>query len=616
MRDNDISKVGRPTHLVNEILNIAGYKFVELDRLPERRRFLLRECRERSIKGTILLSHEGINLFLAAPRSAIDGFLALLREDPALADFHVKESPCDRQPFNRLLVRLKKEIISFGVEGIDPAHSSTPKLKPSELKRWLDEKRPVTLLDVRNNYEVELGTFHDAVVADIDHFRQFPQAVQRLATLNDGTPIVMFCTGGIRCEKAGPFMQQAGFDDVYQLDGGILQYFEDCGGEHYDGDCFVFDQRVAVNSRLQETAAEVCFVCQAVLGPEQQASPRYVPGESCPVCYRTPEARLKQRRQEVRFRIAQVTSPLPGSIPYENHRPLNVPRRFHGWRLIDFLAAWHSHIPRDEWETRIAAGQFRWNDRPLQADDQVRDGQRLVCLMPATVEPDVNADIDLIYEDHALVVVNKPAPLPMHPSGRFNRNTLIWILDQVYDHPLRAAHRLDANTTGAVIFSRTRKAAAFVQSRFESREFNRQYLVMVHGSPAETRFSVEAPITDQPTWGGGRRSAATGKHCRTDFQVLATLPDRQASLLLARPRTGRTNQIRIHLWEAGHPVVGDPTYLRDRLMADTQTLGTTDEPMCLHAWKISLVHPETRQPVEFTAELPAWTATCRQHIPV
>jgi len=601
-----ISKIPEKCFAMTDIVNIAGYKFVALDRLAERRVALLQACRDRSIKGTILLSPEGINLFLAAPRPEIASFLDGLRSEEAFRDFHVKESFSDRQPFNRLLVRLKKEIISFGVEGIDPELRTSPKLKPSELKNWLDEGRPVTLLDVRNNYEVELGTFENAVVADIDHFRQFPDAVRGMQNLNNGTPIVMFCTGGIRCEKAGPFMEQAGFPSVYQLDGGILQYFEDCGGDHYDGSCFVFDQRVAVDHQLAETDDEVCFACQAVLTPEHLASDKYIAGKSCPFCFKTEAETQAMKRERRAIQFASVVDPLPGSLPYDNYRPLNVPRRFDRFKLLDFLCEYHSHIKRDDWQARVERGWLTFNGQALASEDQVREGQRLEHLCPATIEPEVNGKIELIYEDSSLVVVNKPAPLPMHPSGRFNRNTLTWLLDQVYDHQLRAAHRLDANTTGVVVFSRTRKIASIVQPQFEQQKVKKQYLALVNGLLPDDEVQVEMPITDQPSLAGGRRVAANGKACRTDFRVVSRSESGNCTLVEAYPMTGRTNQIRIHLWHLGFPVMGDPTYLPNQETGVSQTLSIKDQPMCLHARKIGFDHPASGLPVKFSAPVPDW----------
>ncbi len=183
-----------------------------------------------------------------------------------------------------MLVKIKKEIIAFGVAGIDPANHPTPKLPARTLKQWLDEGRPVTLLDTRNDYEVRMGTFRGAVAARVRHFREFPGAVPRLRTELKEQPIVMFCTGGIRCEKAGPFMERAGFKNVHQLDGGILKYFEECGGAHYDGECFVFDRRVGVDPELRETKSVLCFHCQSPLTESEQSNPRYVPDISCPHC--------------------------------------------------------------------------------------------------------------------------------------------------------------------------------------------------------------------------------------------------------------------------------------------------------------------------------------------
>lgn len=269
----------------NHVLNIAAYKFVPLTELGARREALRSFCLELGLRGTILLSPEGINLFVAGSREAVDQLLTRLQEDSEIGALEVKESLSDHQPFNRMLVRLKKEIIAFGVEGIDPCNAPSKKISPTQLKQWLDEGRPVTLLDTRNDYEVRLGTFEDAVPIGLDHFRNFPKAVDKLPSEMHDEPIVMFCTGGIRCEKAGPYMEQAGFRDVYQLEGGILKYFEACGGEHYQGDCFVFDKRTALDADLNETATTLCYACQAPLTLEEQQSEQYVPGESCPYCW-------------------------------------------------------------------------------------------------------------------------------------------------------------------------------------------------------------------------------------------------------------------------------------------------------------------------------------------
>ncbi len=246
-----ISTTADPTPIVN----LAAYKFVRLNSLDELREALRDLTARLDLKGTILLSPEGINLFLAGTRAAVDEFAAALQADPQIGPVEFKESLTDHQPFGRMLVKLKKEIIAFGVEGIDPSQRTSPKLPAKELKQWLDEGRPVTLLDVRNDYEVELGTFTDAEPIGVDHFGDFPAAVDNLPADRKQETVVMFCTGGIRCEKAGPYMERAGFENVFQLEGGILKYFEECGDQHYTGECFVFDDRLAVDGNLQPTDA-------------------------------------------------------------------------------------------------------------------------------------------------------------------------------------------------------------------------------------------------------------------------------------------------------------------------------------------------------------------------
>jgi len=270
------------------VLNISTYKFTpfEAGELPAIRERLLAVCADQQLRGTILLSTEGINLFVAGGPEAVGALVAALRTLPGLADLAPKESFSAEQPFNRMLVKIKKEIIAFGVDGIDPARKPAPKLAPKTLKQWLDEGRPVTLLDTRNDYEVRLGTFKGAVDPRIDHFREFPDAVRQLPEELKTRPIVMFCTGGIRCEKAGPFMVREGFQEVFQLDGGILKYFEECGGAHYDGECFVFDRRVGVDPELKETGSVLCWNCQMPLTVAEQKDPRYVYEKSCPYCHK------------------------------------------------------------------------------------------------------------------------------------------------------------------------------------------------------------------------------------------------------------------------------------------------------------------------------------------
>jgi predicted sulfurtransferase len=270
--------------MTSEILNIAGYKFAEMSHLLDLRDELRGLTKSLDLRGTVLLSCEGINLFVAGSPAQVQVLLERLHRVPGLGDLTVKKSFSQDRPFNRMLVKIKKEIIAFGVDGIDPIRSSAPRLPAAELKRWLDEGRPVTLLDTRNNFEVKTGTFDQAVAIGVEDFRDFPRAAATLPAEMKHQPVVTFCTGGIRCEKAAPYLQRLGFTEVYQLDGGILKYFEECGQAHFHGHCFVFDKRVALNAELKQSGLQQCFVCQAILSVEEQSSADYVEGKSCPYC--------------------------------------------------------------------------------------------------------------------------------------------------------------------------------------------------------------------------------------------------------------------------------------------------------------------------------------------
>lgn len=592
----------------SSITNIAAYKFATLTDLKGLRASLTQLCRDRALKGTILLSTEGVNLFVAGAEPDIEHLLAALRSITGLEGLAPKYSLSSEQPFRRMLVRIKKEIIAFGVEGIEPARYTSPRLEAKTLKQWLDEGRPVTLLDTRNDYEIKLGTFKGAHVIGVDHFRDFPDAVRRLPAEMKKQPIVTFCTGGIRCEKAAPFMEAEGFEQVWQLEGGILKYFEEVGAAHYEGECFVFDQRVGVDPALQETGSSQCYACQSPLTEVDQEDHRYEAGVSCPYCYKKSEERMSEsiaRRHEVLRRLA---TPLPGSVPYDNERPISIPESCDGMPLLDALATLLPVVPRTELLMHLENGRLvKFDKSPASADQVVRAGERFVRLLPATVEPPVNAAIQILHEDEALVVLEKPAPLPMHPGGRFNRNTLQYFLNEAYaPQKLRAAHRLDANTTGLVVVARTRHFAGMVQPQFARGEVEKIYLVRVQGRPEQDAFSCDAPIGREPAELGGRDvDEDDGRPARTEFRFIRQNAD-GTSLLEARPLTGRTNQIRVHLWQLGHPVVGDMAYLPGEAKGEIQTLSVDAPPMCLHAWKLGFTHPLSKERVVFEASLPTW----------
>ena len=240
-------------------LNISAYKFVGIDDAPALRERLLEQCTALALMGTILVAPEGINLFLAGPRGAVDAFMDFLRADPRFADITPKESHSELPPFRRMRVRLKKEIITMRHPLVRPELGRAPSVPPATLARWLDtgcddEGREVVMLDTRNDFEVDQGSFSNVVDYRLASFGDFPEAIAADRGRFAGKTVVSFCTGGIRCEKAAIHMQDIGIDHVYQLEGGILKYFEEVGGAHFQGECFVFDDRIALDPSLRPAA--------------------------------------------------------------------------------------------------------------------------------------------------------------------------------------------------------------------------------------------------------------------------------------------------------------------------------------------------------------------------
>ncbi|MFO1341338.1 MAG: sulfurtransferase [Burkholderiaceae bacterium] len=248
------------------VLNVSAYRFVALDRLDERRQRLFDTALAAGLKGTVLLAEEGINLFLAGPAAALRGWLAALREDAPFAGLDAKESWSAAQPFQRLKVKVKREIIRMNMPAVRPAAGRAPAVAPATLARWLDagrddDGRPVVMLDTRNGFEVDAGAFEGAIDWRLQRFSDFPAALAAHRDALAGKTVVSYCTGGIRCEKAALVMQALGIEHGYQLEGGVLRYFEQTdGAPHWRGRCFVFDEREALAADLQpaaETSREV-----------------------------------------------------------------------------------------------------------------------------------------------------------------------------------------------------------------------------------------------------------------------------------------------------------------------------------------------------------------------
>ena len=235
------------------IINITAYRFVQLSSniLPKLQVSLKSKTEELGLKGTVLLSTEGINLFISGENDAINNFQNFLNTYSYFQNLEFKKSFSNFQPFKKMLIKLKKEIISFGIDSIDPAKYTAPYITPEMLNIWLENKPDLVLLDTRNNFEVELGSFKNALNLHLKRFRDFPKAVKKLPEKLKNMPIVTFCTGGIRCEKAAAYLLENGYKEVYQLEGGILNYFEKCSESHFKGPCFVFDAREHLTPKLE-----------------------------------------------------------------------------------------------------------------------------------------------------------------------------------------------------------------------------------------------------------------------------------------------------------------------------------------------------------------------------
>jgi UPF0176 protein len=289
---------------MSQYLTAALYKFVSLPDYQNLQAPILAKCLEHHIKGTLLLAAEGINGTIAGAPEDIKTILGYLREDPRLSDLEHKESYADQHPFYRMKVKLKKEIVTMGVSDVNPNDVVGTYVKPEAWNDLISDP-DVILLDTRNDYEVSIGTFKGAVDPKTTTFREFPKFVEQNLDKTKNKKVAMFCTGGIRCEKASSYMKQQGFEEVYHLQGGILKYLETVPKEEsmWEGECFVFDQRVAVKHGLEVGDYDQCYACRMPLSPEELKSDKYTPGISCPHCYdKTSEqkkAALTERQKQV-----------------------------------------------------------------------------------------------------------------------------------------------------------------------------------------------------------------------------------------------------------------------------------------------------------------------------
>jgi len=271
-------------------LTIAFYQFVSLKNIDHFQIFILKFCKKNNIKGTILLAAEGINGTISGDEKKIQKFIEFIKEDSFFKNnfknLEHKESWASKNPFYRMKVRLKKEIVALGVDGISPTKKVGEYVNPEDWNKLINDPNTI-VIDTRNNYEVDIGTFKNSINPETETFREFPSYVEKNLKDNKQKKVAMFCTGGIRCEKATSLMLDKGFENVYHLKGGILKYLETIPKDKslWQGECFVFDQRVAVTHGLDEGQYDQCYACRHPLSPEELESNQYTKGISCPYCF-------------------------------------------------------------------------------------------------------------------------------------------------------------------------------------------------------------------------------------------------------------------------------------------------------------------------------------------
>ncbi len=284
---------------MTNIVVSALYKFAKLDDFELLRKPLLKLMEEQQVKGTLLLAKEGVNGTIAGNRQGIDAIVAWLRSDSRLSELETKESYEEKMPFYRSKVKLKKEIVTMGIDGIDPKKIVGSYVKPRDWNALISDP-DVILIDTRNDYEVKIGGFKGAINPETETFREFPQYVKEHLDPSKHKKVAMYCTGGIRCEKSTAYLKEQGFDNVYHLQGGVLKYLEEIPADQslWQGECFVFDNRVAVNHNLEKGQYDQCYACRYPITEEEKKSEHYEQGVSCPHCYNKVSERQRQRFAE------------------------------------------------------------------------------------------------------------------------------------------------------------------------------------------------------------------------------------------------------------------------------------------------------------------------------
>ncbi len=307
---------------MSAIVVAALYRFVRLDNYQQLRQPLLNMMLKNHVRGTLLLASEGINGTVAGSQKAIDSLIGWLRQDERLAELDCKFSYDDKMPFYRSRVKLKKEIVTMGVEGIDPNRVVGTYVKPADWNALISDPE-VVVIDTRNDYETAIGSFENALIPNTRSFREFPDYAIKNLDQNRQNKVAMFCTGGIRCEKSTAYLKEQGFDEVYHLQGGILKYLEEVPQSEslWRGECFVFDNRVSVNHALEKGSYDQCHACRLPITDTDKKSEKYQAGVSCPACFDTKNeserARFREREKQMQLASQRGEHHIGGDVCFE-----------------------------------------------------------------------------------------------------------------------------------------------------------------------------------------------------------------------------------------------------------------------------------------------------------
>lgn len=578
------------------IFHIAFYRFVRLADVDH----VVSCVRElaASLTGSIVIAEEGINGVAAGTSDALDSFENGLTGDArlrgAFGGMTFKRTRCTTAPFARLKVAKKREIVAFGVEGADAFDTAHTTVSP-QAWRELMGRDDVVVIDNRNSFEYRLGKFKNAIDPKVTHFRDFPSYVEANAPAwkRDGKKVAMYCTGGIRCEKSSAWMERLGLD-VYQLDGGILNFFQTLpdADKDWEGDCFVFDNRIAINTQLQETAVTLEQVYEA----EPDGAWRIDRAKRLLDAVATPSIVAKRStRPPQRDGVAASCVVLPSKVGQ--------------WpTVIDFLCERFDGVSRTTWFDRMARSEvIDEQGAAMTPASACKPQQKIYYYRSVEAEPTIPFEETIVFQDEYLLVADKPHFLPVAPVGRYVQETLLTRLKRRTGiETLSPIHRIDRDTAGLVIFAIQPPTRDAYQRLFREHRIEKFYEAI-----APWRVDVTFPalvknrLVESPHF---MQMQVTEGEANAETSISLLEKSESLGRYKLRPVTGQKHQLRAHMAGLGVPILNDRIY--PTLLPD-ESIATYDKPLQLLAKRVEFVDPMNGQVRVFEStrqlRLAAWT---------